>query len=1049
MAVGLPESPSTTSRSRSSVGTTADAGFVLGTRSGRTEQPVRLSIAPMVDVSDRDFRTFMRLLSSKCEVWTEMLVDQALVHNEEASQHLEQLIGFSAPEHPIVCQLGGHDPTKLAAAARIAHLRGYDEVNLNVGCPSSRVAGHGLMGVALMKTPELVRDCLRALENEVPYVSIKTRLGVDDLDTEDFTRSFLDTILPPLGSSPGAQQPYRVIMHCRKAWLQGLSPAENRTIPPLDYPRACRVLGDFGSRVRWTLNGGIETLWQAKDVLTSDLSPANLEGVMIGRAAYNNPCMLHDTDVYLYGCDENPASAQSRGALLEAYADYLHDRYPLESDSPLTPGTFATSLKPTLGTFANKSGNRAYRQAVDSLIKAHKRSGEVGPGDVIRMAMREMPEDVLWEPLPSTVDIEEAERAERERMADWQRDELERRRVQYAKKEATQRARLEAAKAFDGFPLTLATIMDVGMDLLFLHPRGGATNLGHVIDGVATGGRSPSQHWARLPVSSSSALGANYIGLLMIPIVILLAAMRSSVRKGGAKACAPVESHSSKKQISAVCGSVQGDGDPYCRAGDRELTLKVPAGIEERLELRRDSTFPDMSVVLEEGARLSLREYVDTGGTTRVYLGAGAKLVHVLHQTAGDCVTEVEHDEGSKYSQTRLVIPQSNEARHSTDIKVKGPDCVSDVHSVHVVARGSAHTESDSYCDFLSTGTKAQQTHRAVLCGPKSRSSWRSTYMVNKVAQQTDANQECKALLFDRTARMTARPELKIQADDVKVTHGAALSTTIDPKQLLYLISRGVPRSRAQWLCVNGFLEDTLMRVDDPEDREWLREKVKEAIADFEKKEDPLKFAFIADEYELRAFDNPFIKEIARTADGTTVSPPPLKAHLLRELGSEVLEGYIDKFNHNRVLYCKLGAFSRGWNLPKFAEVRLMFLADFEAHLSRKSSNDPFVLKAMKAEILEQDPGAGWPANPKLYGNRLRELLSGSRRAIPLIGEKAEDTCRRQLQFYSEYISPPAPGIHPDTWPLLKRMHPRSMGTPQHVKNIFNWLTNGTMKPRD
>ncbi|KAF4679982.1 hypothetical protein FOZ62_010976, partial [Perkinsus olseni] len=477
MAVDLPESPSTISRSRSSVGTSADAGFALGTRSDRTEQPVRLSIAPMVDVSDRDFRMFMRLLSSKCEVWTEMLVDQALVHNEEASQHLEQLIGFSAPEHPIVCQLGGHDPTKLAAAARIAHLRGYDEINLNVGCPSSRVAGHGLMGVALMKTPELVRDCLRALENEVPNVSIKTRLGVDDLDTEDFTRSFLETVLPSLGS-PGAQRPYRVIMHCRKAWLQGLSPAENRTIPPLDYPRACRVLGDFGSRVRWTLNGGIETLWQAKDVLTSGLSPANLEGIMIGRAAYNNPCMLHDTDVYLYGCDENPASAQSRGALLEAYADYLHDRYPLESDSPLTPGTFATSLKPTLGTFANKSGNRAYRQAVDSLIKVHKRSGEVGPGDVIRMAMKEMPEDVLWEPLPSTVDVEEAERAERERMADWQRDELERRRVQYAKKEATQRARLEAAKAFDGFPLTLATIMDVGMDLLFLHPRGGATNLG-------------------------------------------------------------------------------------------------------------------------------------------------------------------------------------------------------------------------------------------------------------------------------------------------------------------------------------------------------------------------------------------------------------------------------------------------------------------------------------------------------------------------------------------------------------------------------------------
>lgn len=109
----------------------------------------------------------MRLLSSKCEVWTEMLVDQALVHNEDIPRQLEKIIGFTEAEHPIVCQLGGHDPSKLAAAARIAHRRGYDEVNLNVGCPSSRVAGHGLMGVALMKTPELVRDCLRTLDDEV------------------------------------------------------------------------------------------------------------------------------------------------------------------------------------------------------------------------------------------------------------------------------------------------------------------------------------------------------------------------------------------------------------------------------------------------------------------------------------------------------------------------------------------------------------------------------------------------------------------------------------------------------------------------------------------------------------------------------------------------------------------------------------------------------------------------------------------------------------------------------------------------------------------
>ncbi|KAF4675043.1 hypothetical protein FOL47_008354 [Perkinsus chesapeaki] len=437
MAVDLPDS---TTSLLAADGPSAEAGLVRASSS--KSAAVRLSIAPMVDVSDRDFRMFMRLLSNKCEVWTEMLVDQALVHNAGHSGQLEKLIGFSQQEHPIVCQLGGHDPAKLAAAARIARGRGYDEINLNVGCPSSRVAGHGLMGVALMKTPELVRDCLRAIEKEVPNVSIKTRLGVDDLDTEDFTRSFLDTVLPSPTGPGSQQQPFRVIMHCRKAWLQGLSPAENRTVPPLNYPRAYKVLGDFGSRVRWTLNGGIETLWQARDVMMDEMAPANLEGVMIGRAAYNNPCILHDADVYLYGCDENPITAQSRGALLEAYADYLHDRYPLESDSPLTPGTFATSLKPTLGTFANKVGNRAYRHAIDGLIKAHKHSGEAGPGDVIRMAMKELPEDVLWERFPPTVDVEEAERAERQRLAETQREQHERLRVQYAKKESTQRARL-------------------------------------------------------------------------------------------------------------------------------------------------------------------------------------------------------------------------------------------------------------------------------------------------------------------------------------------------------------------------------------------------------------------------------------------------------------------------------------------------------------------------------------------------------------------------------------------------------------------------------
>ncbi|EEQ97438.1 conserved hypothetical protein [Perkinsus marinus ATCC 50983] len=378
--------------------------------------------------------------------------------------------------------------------------------------------------------------------------------------------------------------------------------------------------------------------------------------------------------------------------------------------------------------------------------------------------------------------------------------------------------------------------MDVGMDLLFLHPRDGVTTLGQPIPDVTVNGRDFSQQWGRRsPLGVTAAMNENTIGLLMIPILVLLAAMRSSSLKKNRKITNFTKSQSSKKHITAVCGSVQGDGRSLCQASDRELVLRVPAGTEEKLQLHRDATFPNMSVVVEEGASLTLRESVDAGGRTQVYLQAGARLVHTLHQTRGDCSTVVRQDGGSKYNQTRLVVPDSDGATHTTDIEVNGPDCVSDVHSVHVVAREGVHTESDSNCNFLSTGTKARQTHRAVLCGPKSRSSWKSTFMVNKIAQQTDANQECKALLLDRTARMTARPELRIQADDVKVTHGAALSTTIDPKQLFYLTSRGVPRSRARWLYVNGFLEDTLTRVDDLEDREWLREKVEKAINDFEK----------------------------------------------------------------------------------------------------------------------------------------------------------------------------------------------------------------------
>lgn len=270
---------------------------------------------------------------------------------------------------------------------------------------------------------------------------------------------------------------------------------------------------------------------------------------------------------------------------------------------------------------------------------------------------------------------------------------------------------------FDALSLAVSLLpkMDVGMDLLFLHPRDGVTTLGQPIPDVTVNGRDFSQQWGRRsPLGVTAAMNENTIGLLMIPILVLLAAMRSSSLKKNRKITNFTKSQSSKKHITAVCGSVQGDGRSLCQASDRELVLRVPAGTEEKLQLHRDATFPNMSVVVEEGASLTLRESVDAGGRTQVYLQAGARLVHTLHQTRGDCSTVVRQDGGSKYNQTRLVVPDSDGATHTTDIEVNGPDCVSDVHSVHVVAREGVHTESDSNCNFLSTGTKARQTHRAV-----------------------------------------------------------------------------------------------------------------------------------------------------------------------------------------------------------------------------------------------------------------------------------------------------------------------------------------------
>eukprot|EP01059_Diplonema_ambulator_P008494 TRINITY_DN18131_c0_g1_i1.p1 TRINITY_DN18131_c0_g1~~TRINITY_DN18131_c0_g1_i1.p1 ORF type:complete len:246 (+),score=37.45 TRINITY_DN18131_c0_g1_i1:30-740(+) len=193
-------------------------------------EDVRIHIAPMVDVSNRYFRTFMKTLCPRLVVWSEMIKDDAILYNLDDEAKLKWLLGKGEGEGRAVFQLGGSDPERLAAAAEVVEKWGYSEVNLNVGCPSNRVACKGEFGACLMKNPELVRDCLTAMKARVSIpVTVKTRLGVDDLDTPEFILNFINTI-----SESKCDHYY---IHARKAWLSGLSPAQNRTVPPLNYER--------------------------------------------------------------------------------------------------------------------------------------------------------------------------------------------------------------------------------------------------------------------------------------------------------------------------------------------------------------------------------------------------------------------------------------------------------------------------------------------------------------------------------------------------------------------------------------------------------------------------------------------------------------------------------------------------------------------------------------------------------------------------------------------------------------------------------------------
>jgi len=241
--------------------------------------PQKFSVAPMLDWTDRHCRYFHRLMSKHAVLYTEMVTTGAIIHGKG------DYLGFSQQEQPLVLQLGGSEPAELAHCAKLAEQRGYDALNLNVGCPSDRVQ-NGMFGACLMARPQLVADSVKAMQDVVSIpVSVKTRIGIDDSDEYQFLQDFVATV-----AEAGCQQ---FVIHARKAWLKGLSPKENREIPPLNYERVYQLKRDF-PQLDISINGGIKTLTDAQQHLQQ------LDGVMIGREAYTNPYLLSQVDALLY-----------------------------------------------------------------------------------------------------------------------------------------------------------------------------------------------------------------------------------------------------------------------------------------------------------------------------------------------------------------------------------------------------------------------------------------------------------------------------------------------------------------------------------------------------------------------------------------------------------------------------------------------------------------------------------------------------------------------------------------------------------------------------
>lgn len=306
----------------------------------------------MMDWTDRHCRYFLRLLSRRALLYTEMVSTGALLHGDT-----HRLLAFDAAEQPLALQLGGSDPAELAACSRLGQTAGYREINLNVGCPSDRVQ-HYKMGACLMAEPSLVADCIKAMQDAVDIpVTVKCRIGIDELDSQEYLDAFVATV-----AASGCRS---FIIHARIALLQGLSPKENREIPPLNYARVHRVKQQH-PELEITINGGIRTLDECREQLQ------HVDGVMLGREAYHNPWLLQGVDSLLF--DAAPTAA-TRFDVIEAFYPYVEQQ--------MSEGALLHHLtRHVLGLFQGVPGGKRFRRHLSE--QAHRKGAGL---EVLRAAV--------------------------------------------------------------------------------------------------------------------------------------------------------------------------------------------------------------------------------------------------------------------------------------------------------------------------------------------------------------------------------------------------------------------------------------------------------------------------------------------------------------------------------------------------------------------------------------------------------------------------------------------------------------------------------------